>query len=287
MIKAPIPCSETERLKALIDYQILDTLPEQDFDDLTKTASIICKTPIALISLIDKDRQWFKSAVGLDAKETSREISFCGHAIHQSDVFLVRNSLIDERFSDNPLVKEGLKIRFYAGAPLISSSGYAIGTICVIDQVSRELTEEQQMVLKTLSKQVVMQLELRKALKKTQLDFTELQRLSKTVLEQQELIKKNEKLALIGELTSGVAHEINNPLAIINSAAFVATSMLASLEKPALIIKELNKIKITVERLGLISKALRTIADEPAENFNDLKSVEEKFYKIMDEARKA
>ena len=287
MIKAPTPSNEAQRLKSLIDYQILDTLPEEDFDDLTKTASAICKTPIALISLIDKDRQWFKSSVGIDAKESSREISFCGHAIHENDLFLVRNALEDERFFDNPFVTEGIKIRFYGGAPLISSSGHAIGTICVIDQVSRELTEEQQMVLKTLSKQVVIQLELRKALKKTQLDYSELQRLSKTVIEQQEKIKTNEKLALIGELTSGVAHEINNPLAIINSTTYVATTMLEKQENSATVIQELKKIKLMVERLSKISKALRTIADEPAEKFSDLKAVEEKFYKIMDDAKKS
>lgn len=286
MIKAPIPSNEAQRLEALLDYQILDSLPEQDFDDLTKTASAICKTPIALISLIDKDRQWFKSTVGLDATETNRDISFCGHAINGNELFLVRNALEDERFSDNPAVSSDLKVRFYAGAPLISHSGHAIGTICVVDKVTRELSKEQQMVLMTLSKQVVKQLELRKALIKSQLDYVELQRLSRTVLEQKETIKKIEKLGLIGELTSGVAHEINNPLAIINSVAYVAISMIKNQERPELIIKELKIIKDTVERLGKISKALRTIADTPAENFNDLKSVEEKFYEIMGEARK-
>lgn len=156
--------NEKVRVQALHSYKILDTDPERAFDDLTVLASHICETPIALISLIDTDRQWFKSRVGVNITETPREVAFCNKAIQQSDLFVVPDATKDPRFSSNPLVVNDPKIRFYAGAPFTSSSGYPLGTLCVVDMVPRELSAGQKNALRALSRQVQAQLELRRNL---------------------------------------------------------------------------------------------------------------------------
>ena len=159
---APAKNNEARRLKVLWQYEILDTVPEEVFDDLTELAARICEAPIALISLIDEDRQWFKSKVGVSVTETSRDISFCAHAIKQTELFIIPDATQDQRFANNPLVISDPKIRFYAGAPLITPDGHALGTLCVIDKVPRELRLEQQQALRVLARHVMMQLELRR-----------------------------------------------------------------------------------------------------------------------------
>jgi len=151
-MNARIPTNETERLKALYWHELLDTMAEEVFDDLTLLASHICNTPIALITLVDKDRQWFKSKIGLDTSETPRDIAFCGHAILQSDVLEVKDALKDQRFVANPLVTAQPHVRFYAGARIKTLEGYALGTVCVIDQVPRKLTPKQTESLTVLSR---------------------------------------------------------------------------------------------------------------------------------------
>jgi len=159
---APIPKNEKQRLKVLWQYSVLDTMPEEIFDDLTELAARICEAPVAMITLVDEDRQWFKAKVGVSINETSRDISFCAHAITQPGLFIVPDATRDERFARNPLVKSDPKVRFYAGAPLVSPDGYALGTLCVIDKVPRELRPEQKQALRILARHVVSQLELRR-----------------------------------------------------------------------------------------------------------------------------
>ena len=157
----PIP-NEKQRLSVLWQYQVLDTVPEEVFDDLTELAARICEAPIAMITLVDDSRQWFKSKVGVTVKETSRDISFCGHAIAQTELFIVPDATKDQRFATNPLVTSEPKIRFYAGAPLITPDGYPLGTLCVIDKVARELRPDQKNALRVLARHVMTQLELRR-----------------------------------------------------------------------------------------------------------------------------
>jgi len=161
-MSALIPRNEKKRLKVLWQYEVLDTVPEEVFDDLTELAAKICEAPIALISLVDEDRQWFKAKVGTTLSETARDFSFCSYAITQSDLFIVPDATRDERFANSPLVTAEPKIRFYAGAPLITPDGHALGTLCVIDKVPRQLRPEQEQALRILAHHVVSQLELRR-----------------------------------------------------------------------------------------------------------------------------
>jgi PAS domain S-box-containing protein len=156
-----LPNDEAERLESLRGYQLLDTLPEQAFDDLTALAAHICDAPISLISLVDERRQWFKSRHGLTVAETARDVSFCGHAILDTELFVVPDASEDDRFADNPLVTGDLHIRFYAGAPLVSPDGHALGALCVMDRVPHQLAESQRDALRVLSRQVMAQLAVR------------------------------------------------------------------------------------------------------------------------------
>ncbi|HYN14666.1 MAG TPA: sigma 54-interacting transcriptional regulator, partial [Terriglobales bacterium] len=159
---APVPENEQARLNALRRYGILDTRPEAAFDRVAELAASICAAPIALVSLIDSERQWLKAKVGLTLSDTPRDVAFCAHAIVERDLLVVPDASADERFAANPLVTAPPKIRFYAGAPLITPDGFAVGTLCVLDHVPRQLSDQQQQALRVLSSQVVAQLELRK-----------------------------------------------------------------------------------------------------------------------------
>lgn len=201
-MKATTHPQEPERLQALERYAILDTPREADYDDITQLASAICDAPISVINLIDRDRQWFKSEVGLGVRETPLESSLCAHAILQNDFMVIPDTLADSRFCDNPLCVSEPHLRFYAGALLTTPDGFPLGTLCVLDHKPRELTPLQRQALRTLARQVTTQLELRR-----------------TVNEQR---RQAEALSLEAErkdeFIATLAHELLNPLAPIATA---------------------------------------------------------------------
>ncbi|MGK4566893.1 sensor histidine kinase [Flavobacterium sp. 3HN19-14] len=238
MMNAPIPQNETSRLKALKEYSILDTLPEQEYDDITQLASQICNTPISTISLIDEKRQWFKSKVGIDGTETSRSDAFCAHAIIDPDsIFTVKDSRLDERFQDNPFVVGDPHVIFYTGVPLVTSDGLALGTLCVIDDKPKELSREQLTALKALSNQVVSLFELRK---------------SKMLLEKftKDLETRNSELDKFAQVA---AHDIKSPLNNISSLTQILLSDYSD--------KLDDNAKMLMEMLDVSSNSLRNLVD--------------------------
>lgn len=212
---AAAPENESERLAELKKYFLLDTPAEEAIDQLVRLAAKLCDTPIALVSLVDQDRQWFKSRIGLEATETPRELAFCAHAILKpEETLIVEDTLKDDRFFDNPLVLNDPNIRFYAGAPLKTISGAALGTLCVIDRVPKKLTALQIETLEVLSRQVMFQLELRHVLK---FSFELLQDLDKSKLDKEVIIEDlQDSNMLLEQYASLAAHDIKEPLRAIS-----------------------------------------------------------------------
>ena len=200
MIAPDFPKNEKKRLSAVHKYKLLDTLPESDFDNITSLVATICEVPISLITLLDADRNFLKSHHGIDIQESPRDISFCGHAILQDDIFIVEDAREDIRFKDNPLVA-GVNAIFYAGVPLITKEGLALGTLCIYDHEPRKLTNTQKKALTTIAKQVLNLFDLR---------------LNNRLLAEskQELTNRNNEL---GRFASHVSHDLKSPLANIMS----------------------------------------------------------------------
>ncbi len=215
MIPAPKPANEAKRLSALYEYNILDTIPEDDYDDITRIAAEICDMPISLISIIDNDRQWFKSRIGLDPSETHRDLAFCAHAIlDPNEMFVVPDPSKDERFADNPLVTGYPGIGFYAGVPLVNEEGDALGTLCVIDNKPNKITQEQKATLMALARQIVAYLEVRK--KNLQLSRQK---------EELELLNKElDRFAYV------VAHDIKSPCGSLAMATDLIRDIYGTIE---------------------------------------------------------
>lgn len=180
MVEAELSKNEVERISALDEYQILDTMAEQCLDDLVQLTSKICEAPVSIISLIDEKRSWFKSSHGVPRGEVDRKYSICSHAILQDEVFVVEDTLLDERFHDNPIVRGDLNVRFYAGAPLKTCDGFNLGTLCILDSKPRQFNDFQSHALAVLATQVVQQFELRKSNLEIQLKNKELQELNES-----------------------------------------------------------------------------------------------------------
>jgi signal transduction histidine kinase len=265
---------EAERVRALKEYDILDTLPERAFDDITCLASYICETPVALITLVDGERQWFKSKIGFNLTETARDISFCSHAIGQSDLFVIKDATKDKRFKDNPLVTSDPHIRFYAGAPLVTTDGHALGTLCVIDREPRELKPEQIEALQTLSRQVIAQLEVRRIAQQLVQTNNELEsevflrrkaedalreKTGAAIREMQNQVMQNRKIADLGRVAAQVAHEVKNPLAgLLLYSMHLKNKVSAKLSAGELNI--LDNIIDTINRLKTITEHIMDYA---------------------------
>jgi signal transduction histidine kinase len=225
---APLPEDELSRLQALKDYAVLSSEGQNEFDEIVSLASFICGTPISTITLIDEHRQWFKSKIGLDTSETSRDVAFCAHALLQDDIMIVKDATLDERFHDNPLVLHKPDIRFYAGMPLVTPEGFKLGTICVIDTVPRELTQEQNFALQVLSKQVMKLFELRR--KKAELEKIQ---------------------GMNHQLLSIIGHDLRGPVNSIDGLVLLAEKYDLSLDDYRELIPRMRKMVDTTNSLLL------------------------------------
>ncbi len=231
MISKLIPDNEEERLQNLYDYDILDSLPEKDYDDIVALASFICQTPISAISFIDKDREWQKANVGLQGNTSKREDSFCAYAILDSQPLIVNDALNDERFCNHPAVLGSIKVRFYAGVPITTPQGFNLGMLCVVDSVPRELKPEQLDALKKLGNQVCNLLELRLKNKKLSTNIDELS-------------KKNTKIQQLSDIQAKllyiISHDLKSPLATLQNLLNLLAREDLTQEEVMLIAKDLQ-----------------------------------------------
>lgn len=245
MPAAPKPANEQERLKALRAYAILDTPADKHFNDLVEVASYICETPIAMVSLVDADRQWFKAKVGVEVEQTSRDVAFCAHAILQEEMLEVHDATKDPRFADSALVTENPGIRFYAGVPLITSDNFALGTLCVVDREPRQLNASQREALEALSRQVVAMIETHRA-----------------YIRVRELAKQKDEFLRVA------SHDLKNPLQAIQGA----TELLELFTEREHSSPEMREfIEMIQERAGAMSRIIEDFVDCQAMEDGQLK----------------
>ncbi len=261
MQTAPLPAMEKQRLEKLHNYEILDTVPERDYDNIVYLVAHICRTPVAYISLIDSDRQWFKAKYGLSEVQTSRDVAFCAHAILERRPLIVHDATKDERFHDNPLVTESPGIRFYAGVPLITPEGYAVGTLCAVDYTPRELSREQRDALEILAQNVVNLLEL--GVRKRQLE----EKNNEIECRNRELGELN---ALKDRLISILAHDFRAPLNNVDSIVQMVRRKLVRNEELPGMLEELSNVAgaargLLENILGWIRKSVGNGAQQYAE----------------------
>ena len=289
-MKAPVfPHDELERLDELESFEILDTDAQVEFDQLTELAQKLFNMPIVLVSLIDSERQWFKSKQGLEACETGRDVSFCGHAILGDEIFEIKNSMEDERFADNPLVTGDPRVIYYIGCPLKTPSGYKVGTLCMIDQKPNSLTDEQKQTFKVLADQVMSQMVLFRQNKHLKYKMETIEAQYQTISENKARLVNNARLASLGKMAGGIAHEVNNPLAILKMASRNLVREIDS-ETPnkEKVLKSTKTIDDTVVRINKTIQSLKSLsrqatADPPIESNihdiieNTLSVCEEKF----------
>lgn len=256
---------ERDRLESLHRYNALED-NSINFDDLTLLASQICGTPIAMVTLIDADTAWVKSVVGLDLKSVKREDVFCNQTIQQKDVLIIEDLHFHQDFCSNRFVVDDPNLRFYAGTSLVNRAGYALGTLCVMDYCPRQLTQSQLESLKALGRQVIQLLEAKLSKDRVKKDFYELQRLSKVSLEQQIKIIHSARMSSLGEMANGVAHEVNNPISVIDHAIEKMNRTHCFDEASIYIIQK------AIHRITKIIHGLRFLAqdgaNDPMENIN-------------------
>ena len=263
MPKARIPENEIDRLQALVNYNILDTPPEAKYDDITQMASILCGVPISLISLIDKDRQWFKSNQGVEISETPRDFAFCAHAILEPEFMEIADARVDERFRDNPFVLNDPPIIFYASSPLMTPSGFPIGTLCVADSKPGQLNATQRLGLQALSRLIVREFEFHKNLHEVSMNLQETKRLLSVVEEKNERLHYAERMKALGEMAGGIAHEINTPLALIlNQSHYIRRKLANGSIDSTEIEKRLEKIEITTRAISDVAQGMLIFAHE-------------------------
>lgn len=220
---APFPFNEEERVLSLEHLDVLDSANEQAFDDIVLLATTLCDAPIALVSLVDRERQWFKACIGLGVQETHRDLAFCGHAIlDPAEVLVVEDATLDPRFASSPLVLGPPFIRFYAGAPIVTDSGVALGTVCVIDTHSRQLSERHALALQALARQAAALLEARWLGTQRAKQLTQLQDQFRQAEQSQNevtpLLDNSRGISSLGMLTASIAHDFNNLLQSVSAA---------------------------------------------------------------------